>query len=177
LPTLPPGRVRAPSIPADVCFRFQETMEHLPIFLDIKHQPCLVVGGGPIALRKLENLRRAGARIRLVSPALVPDLRARLDDPLITWHERQFEDADFRDVRLAIAATDDRDVNRRIGELAKAAGIPVEFFTVMFAIGRMPGWLSNWREVASNQKARIHRPRQIYQGPTEREYVPIEKRG
>jgi uroporphyrin-III C-methyltransferase/precorrin-2 dehydrogenase/sirohydrochlorin ferrochelatase len=100
-------------------------MEHLPIFLDIKNQACLVVGGGPIALRKLENLRRAGARIRLVSPALVPELRARLDDPLITWHERRFEDADFRDVRLAIAATDDRDVNRRVAELAKAAGIPV----------------------------------------------------
>ncbi|MFW5724646.1 MAG: NAD(P)-dependent oxidoreductase, partial [Halochromatium sp.] len=44
------------------------TMEHLPIFLDIKAKPCLVVGGGPIALRKLENLKRAGAEISVVAP-------------------------------------------------------------------------------------------------------------
>ncbi len=62
------------------------------------------------------------------------------------------------------------------GLILKAAGIPVEFFTVMFAIGRMPGWLANWHEVASNEKGRIHRPRQIYQGPSVREYVPIEER-
>ena len=67
-------------------------MEHLPIFLDIKQQPCLVVGGGPIALRKLENLRRAGARVHLVAPALTDDLAARLDDSAIVWHQRRFED-------------------------------------------------------------------------------------
>jgi citrate synthase len=47
----------------------------------------------------------------------------------------------------------------------------------MFAIGRMPGWIANWREVASNPKMKIHRPRQVYAGPTERDYVSIEKRG
>lgn len=62
------------------------------------------------------------------------------------------------------------------GLILKAAGIPPEFFTVMFAIGRMPGWLANWHEVASDEKARIHRPRQIYQGPTARDYVPLEQR-
>jgi len=62
------------------------------------------------------------------------------------------------------------------GLILKAAGIPVEFFTVMFAIGRMPGWLANWHEVASNEKGRIHRPRQVYQGPNLRDYVPIEQR-
>ena len=62
------------------------------------------------------------------------------------------------------------------GLILKAAGIPVEFFTVMFAIGRMPGWLANWREVASDEKGRIHRPRQIYQGPLKRDYVPLEDR-
>ena len=100
-------------------------MEHLPIFLDIKDQPCLIVGGGPIALRKLGNLLRAGARIRLVAPELVAELQARVDDPRITWHARRFEDADLNDIRLAIAATDDRAVNRRIAQQAKAAGIPV----------------------------------------------------
>lgn len=62
------------------------------------------------------------------------------------------------------------------GIILKAIGIPVEMFTVMFAIGRMPGWIANWKEIAENPKSRIHRPRQIYTGKNRREYVPIEKR-
>jgi len=100
-------------------------MEYLPIFIDLKQQPCLVVGGGRIALRKLQNLLHAGALVRLISPALVPDLAARVQDPRISWHERRFEDRDLDGVRLAIAATNDPDVNRRIAEQAKVAGIPV----------------------------------------------------
>jgi citrate synthase len=49
-------------------------------------------------------------------------------------------------------------------------------FTVMFAIGRMPGWIAHWKEVAANPKNKIYRPRQVYTGPTKRDYVPIEKR-
>jgi citrate synthase len=62
------------------------------------------------------------------------------------------------------------------GIIMRAIGIPAEMFTVMFAIGRMPGWIANWKEVATNPKGRIYRPRQIYQGPTQRSYVPIDKR-
>ncbi|MGF1531149.1 MAG: citrate synthase [Puniceicoccaceae bacterium] len=62
------------------------------------------------------------------------------------------------------------------GLILKAAGIPTEFFTVMFAIGRMPGWIANWLEIASDPQSRIHRPRQIYQGHLEREFVPLENR-
>ncbi|MEJ1971364.1 MAG: hypothetical protein WDM96_02280 [Lacunisphaera sp.] len=47
----------------------------------------------------------------------------------------------------------------------------------MFAIGRAPGWIANWREVASNPKGRIYRPRQVYVGAPKRDYVPLEKRG
>ncbi|MGB5834236.1 MAG: siroheme synthase CysG [Thiohalocapsa sp.] len=100
-------------------------MEYLPIFLDLKQQPCLVAGGGPVALRKLGNLLRAGASVRLVSPTLTAEYAPRIKDPGLTWFERRFEDADLEGVRLAVAATDDRDVNRRIAELAKAAGVPV----------------------------------------------------
>ena len=49
-------------------------------------------------------------------------------------------------------------------------------FTVMFAIGRMPGWIANWKEIAENPKSRIHRPRQIYTGSTKRDYVALEQR-
>jgi citrate synthase len=61
------------------------------------------------------------------------------------------------------------------GIVLKAIGIPVDMFTVMFAIGRMPGWIANWKEIAEMSN-RIHRPRQIYIGPNKRDYVPKAKR-
>jgi len=62
------------------------------------------------------------------------------------------------------------------GLIMRAIGIPENMFTVMFAIGRMPGWIANWKEVASNPKGRIYRPRQIYVGATKRDYVPPHQR-
>ena len=61
------------------------------------------------------------------------------------------------------------------GILYRAMGIPTEMFTVMFALGRLPGWIAHWLEM---KKAgdRISRPRQIYTGPAHAEYVPLEKR-
>ncbi|MDR2845120.1 MAG: citrate synthase [Puniceicoccales bacterium] len=62
------------------------------------------------------------------------------------------------------------------GIMLRAMNIPVNMFTVMFAIGRMPGWVAHWREVASTGRPRIYRPRQIYAGSEKRDYVPPEKR-
>jgi citrate synthase len=62
------------------------------------------------------------------------------------------------------------------GIMMRAIGIPLNMFTVMFAIGRMPGWIANWHEVASDRDGRIYRPRQIYNGPVKRDYVPIKDR-
>ena len=62
------------------------------------------------------------------------------------------------------------------GIILKAIGIPTEMFTVIFAIGRMPGWISHWKEIAESPKQKIHRPRQVYIGHTQRAYVPIDKR-
>ena len=62
------------------------------------------------------------------------------------------------------------------GIVLRALGIPANMFTVMFAIGRMPGWVANWREIALNSKGRINRPRQIYQGPARRDYIPVGDR-
>ncbi len=59
------------------------------------------------------------------------------------------------------------------GIILRAIGIPLDLFTVIFAIGRTPGWLANWREVAMSSKGRIYRPRQIYIGPVQREYMPL----
>ena len=62
------------------------------------------------------------------------------------------------------------------GLILKAAGIPFNMFTVLFAIGRTPGWLAHWREMRHAEGARIARPRQIYVGPPMRNYVPMDKR-
>ncbi len=61
------------------------------------------------------------------------------------------------------------------GIIYRALGIPVEMFTVMFAIGRLPGWIAQWKEMRENKEP-IGRPRQIYTGQNERKYVPITKR-
>ncbi len=61
------------------------------------------------------------------------------------------------------------------GIILQAMGFPTDTFTVLFAIGRAPGWLAHWKEIASNGK-RIHRPRQIYQGETLRSYTDIGSR-
>jgi len=62
------------------------------------------------------------------------------------------------------------------GIVLRAMGIPVNMFTVMFAIGRLPGWISQWKESTDDPEGKLHRPRQIYTGPSTRRYVPIEDR-
>lgn len=84
-----------------------------------------------------------------------------------------------------VALQDDYFISRKLypnvdfysGIILRAIGIPVDMFPVMFAIGRMPGWIAHWREVATNPKMKIHRPRQIYTGATARPFVALEERG
>jgi citrate synthase len=84
-----------------------------------------------------------------------------------------------------IALKDEYFVARRLypnvdfysGIIMRAIGIPLDMFTVMFAIGRMPGWIANYKEVMEDPESRISRPRQIYTGPVLRSYSPLEARG
>jgi citrate synthase len=62
------------------------------------------------------------------------------------------------------------------GIILRAMGIPVNMFTVMFAMGRMPGWIANWKEIHDSPKSRIYRPRQVYTGQTLHNYMPIGQR-
>lgn len=62
------------------------------------------------------------------------------------------------------------------GIILRAMGIPLSMFTVMFAIGRIPGWIANWKELHDDPKSRIYRPRQIYTGNNIRDYTPIAQR-
>jgi citrate synthase len=63
------------------------------------------------------------------------------------------------------------------GIIYRALGIPTAMFTVMFALGRLPGWIAHWKEMIEDPATKIGRPRQIYTGPAEHHYVPMEKRG
>ena len=71
----------------------------------------------------------------------------------------------------------DPNVDFYSGLIYRAIGIPTEMFTVMFALGRMPGWIAQWKEMIESPSAKIGRPRQIYNGATLRPFVAIEKRG
>ncbi len=62
------------------------------------------------------------------------------------------------------------------GILYRAMGIPTNMYTVLFAMGRLPGWIAQWKEMREDPHTRIYRPRQIYQGATHRPYVPLEAR-
>lgn len=82
-----------------------------------------------------------------------------------------------------IALEDDYFISKKLypnvdfysGIILKALGIPTEMFTVIFAIGRTPGWIAHWHEMISGSY-RIGRPRQLYTGPTTRDYVPVDQR-
>ena len=100
-------------------------MEYLPIFIQIKNRPCLVVGGGSIAARKVALLRKAQADVIVVSPALCDELKTLSDESLIRHVAREFEENDLDSCVLVIAATDQRDVNERVSRLAHELRLPV----------------------------------------------------
>ena len=83
-----------------------------------------------------------------------------------------------------VALEDDFFISRKLypnvdfysGIIYRALGIPTKMFTVMFALGRLPGWISQWNEMRNDEKPRIYRPRQIYTGSKERKFIPLDKR-
>jgi citrate synthase len=97
-----------------------------------------------------------------------------VDDPLLDI-ARNLEE---------IALKDDYFVERKLypnvdfysGIIYRAMGLPTEMFTVLFALGRLPGWIAHWKEMRSDPDGRIHRPRQVYVGETKRDFVPFDQR-
>jgi citrate synthase len=83
-----------------------------------------------------------------------------------------------------VALSDDYFIERKLypnvdfytGLLYRAMGFPTKMFTVLFAIGRLPGWIAQWHEMINDPQTKIGRPRQLYTGPTERAFVPIAER-
>ncbi|MDD4965051.1 MAG: siroheme synthase CysG [Gallionella sp.] len=97
-------------------------MDFLPIFADVKNRLCLVVGGGEVAKRKAGVLLEAGAKVRVVAPDIAAELR---NDVRVMPILARFEAVHLDDVMLVIAATNDRQVNQQVSELARARHILV----------------------------------------------------
>jgi citrate synthase len=91
---------------------------------------------------------------------------------------------DFAKGMEEIALKDDYFISKKLypnvdfysGIIYRAMGIPTNMFTVMFALGRLPGWIAHWKEMVEDKDTKIGRPRQIYTGEQERKYVPLEQR-
>jgi citrate synthase len=94
-------------------------------------------------------------------------------DPLLDIARRLEEVA--REDEYFIARNLYPNVDFYSGILLRAIGIPANMFTVLFAIGRLPGWIAHWKEVR-DAGSRLYRPRQVYVGPAERDYTPLERR-
>ncbi|PKN65243.1 MAG: citrate (Si)-synthase [Deltaproteobacteria bacterium HGW-Deltaproteobacteria-15] len=101
------------------------------------------------------------ARLRVKDPLL--DIARRLE-------ETALKDSYFIDHYLY------PNVDFYSGIVLRAMGIPLNMFTVMFAIGRLPGWITQWKESIDDPEGKLHRPRQVYTGETKRDFVPLEER-
>ena len=94
-----------------------------PVMLDVAGKSCLVVGGGGVALRKVQGLAEEGARVTVVAPDAVEPLREMAASGLIEWWPRAYRTGDAASATLVFAATDNPDVNDRVFEDASDAGI------------------------------------------------------
>ena len=108
--------------------------------------------------------------------SVADDVLSRLEikDPLFDI-ARRLEEA---------ALSDDYFIERKLypnvdfytGLIYRAMGFPTQMFTVLFALGRLPGWIAQWREMIEDPTTRINRPRQVYTGVPLRDYVPLDQR-
>ena len=136
------------------------------LFASVSAGVCALWGplhGG--ANMRAKILREAAERVLKI---------VKLKDPLLDIAQRLEEKA--RNDSYFIDRNLYPNVDFYSGIILKAIGMPLDMFTVMFAIGRMPGWIAHWREVASNPKGRIIRPRQVYTGPAPRDYIKMRYR-
>jgi citrate synthase len=147
-------------------------------------------GGGPKKFIELAKKKDSGFRlmgfghrvyknydprakvIKAACDKVLPKLKRQ--DPLLDiarhLEEEALKDPYFVDRKLY------PNVDFYSGIIYRAIGIPTNMFTVMFAIGRLPGWLAHWKEMIEDSSTKICRPRQIYTGPTVTHYVPIQER-
>jgi siroheme synthase-like protein len=100
-------------------------VKYLPVGLDVRDRICVVVGGGQVGARKVANLLRVGAAVTVVSPEVTKELSELAQAGRLRWLEKGFGPEDLEGAFLAIAATDDGELNARLVREAKAKGVLV----------------------------------------------------
>lgn len=101
-----------------------------PVFLDVRDRKCVVVGGGEVAARKAEALCDAGARVIVISPDLCPDLRAHADSGLVDYIPGEYRESVLDGAFVAVAATDDMEVNTQVNRDCHARNILINVVDV-----------------------------------------------
>ena len=96
---------------------------YYPVYLNLRGRRCVIVGGGTVAEGKIGRLLDSGAEIRVVSPDATPGIRQFVADGAVRWERRKYERGDLEGAFIAIAATNVREVNRRIFEEANEQGV------------------------------------------------------
>jgi siroheme synthase-like protein len=100
-------------------------MDYFPMAINLKNKRTLVVGGGKVALRKINNFLNAGALVHVISPSLSNEVRDLYLDGKIEWTKRELRDEDVDNAALIVSATDNKEVNERVSNLAREKGIAV----------------------------------------------------
>ncbi|MBM3141445.1 MAG: bifunctional precorrin-2 dehydrogenase/sirohydrochlorin ferrochelatase [Chloroflexi bacterium] len=103
--------------------RDEPASTYYPILLNIQGRKCLVVGGGPVALRKVKALLEHGANVEIVSPTFCPELNQLATDGAIRAIQRDYKSEDLQHTFIAIAATDDAKTNERVAAEARRQGV------------------------------------------------------
>lgn len=103
---------------------------HYPVFLTVEGRRCVVIGGGTIAERKVEGLLEAGARVTVVAPESTPGVRALAESGAVTLHARAYAPGDLAGAFIAIAATDDAEVNEAVSREAAEHNVPLNVVDV-----------------------------------------------
>ena len=98
---------------------------YFPMFIDLTDKKILVAGGGTIALRRIRTLLKFRADIRVIAPELCEELAQLEEEGKIAAERREYRTSDIDGVQIVLAATDDHEVNRRIWEECRAAGVTV----------------------------------------------------
>ncbi len=106
-------------------------MAYFPMFVDLTQKECLIVGGGEVALRKVQVLLDFDAKVLVIAKAISKDIvEISLENPNLTIKERDFLESDIQGKKLVVAATSDEELNKQIFQLCEAINIPVNVVDV-----------------------------------------------
>jgi len=99
--------------------------QYYPIFMDLNALPVLVVGGGSVALRKVQTLLHHGALVRIISPRLISELNELIDGKTCLWVEKEYSSDDIQDAMLVFSCTEIEEINAQVSRDAKTHYRPV----------------------------------------------------